>query len=43
MFVANCRRKRVASLAEHLERTNGPLLVELQKPHGASLGISLKG
>ena len=26
-----------------LEDTNGPLIVELQKPQGASLGISLSG
>ena len=30
-------------LLEGLEETNGPLMVELQKPHGASLGISLSG
>ena len=31
------------SLSDGLESTNGPLIVELQKPHGASLGISLRG
>ena len=31
------------SLLEGLDETNGPLIVELQKPHGASLGITLSG
>jgi C-terminal processing protease CtpA/Prc len=30
-----------ASVHEGLEETSGPLIVELQKPHGASLGITL--
>ena len=30
-------------LLEGLDETNGPLIVELQKPHGASLGITLSG
>ena len=33
----------VFTFTEGLEETNGPLMVELQKPHGASLGISLSG